>query len=243
MKRITFTYDNIGQFYALGDTHIGAVNTDLKLLQKHINEIDKFGLPWVHLGDWVDAITPKDRRYNVSERIEAVLDSYVKAEEMFEPIAKQCIAILSGNHGSHWSKQEGNMIRLIAKRWDVPYLGYCGLINYKTAENWTHKIWLHHGAGGGRKRGAKAIRLQEWSQFVDADLYLQGHTHTYQNFADEVVTFSGVKTRYFANVPGYIRSYCGVDGYVEELGLPPQPIRCLSIVLNKKKITVEPVFT
>ena len=241
MKKITFN-ERVGFFYALGDTHIGASNTDLKLLQKHIDKIKDCEIPWVHLGDWVDAITPKDRRFNVSDRIEAVLDSYVKAEEMFAPIADQCIAILSGNHGSHWSKQEGNMIRLIAKRWGVEYLGYCGLINYKFPAG-SYKIWLHHGAGGGRKRGAKAIRLQEWSQFVDADLYLQGHTHTYQNFADEVITFRGVKTRYFANVPGYIRSYRGNDGYVEELGLPPQPIGCLSISLSKEGITVEPVFT
>ena len=161
---------------------------------------------------------------------------------MFSPIADLCIGILRGNHGTAWSKQEGDMIRIMAKRWGVPYLGYCGLINYKHDEG-SHKIWMHHGAGGGRKRGAKAIRLQEWSQFVEADLYLQGHTHTYQNFSDELIRWGSTKTRYFANVPGYIRSYRGHDGYVEELGLPPQPIGCLSIALSKDKITVEPVFT
>ena len=232
MRRITFKTTNEEEpIIVLGDTHIDHPNTDLRKIKRHIKYINDNDLPWVHLGDWADAINSKDKRYDVNENRESVIDAYLQVEELFNPIAPKCIAALRGNHGSKWSKTEGDYIRVMCKRWDIPYLGYCGLLKVRLPKK-SYKIWLHHGAGGGRKRGAKAIRLQDWAQFVDADIYLQGHTHTYQNFVDTQITFTGNKTRYFGNVPGYIRSYTGHDGYVEELGLPPQPTGGLVLTLS-----------
>ena len=34
-----------------------------------------------------------------------------------------------------------------------------------------------HGSGGGRKEGAKAIRLADMASIVDADVYIHSHTH------------------------------------------------------------------
>ena len=34
-----------------------------------------------------------------------------------------------------------------------------------------------HGTGGGRKEGAKAIRLADMANIVDADIYIHSHTH------------------------------------------------------------------
>ena len=237
MKRITYKSGD-WLLWMLGDTHVDHPNTDMKLLEKHIEEIKDSGSPWVHLGDWVDAITPRDNRFSIEDNRYSIIEAYQKAEEMFNPIAKQCVGILRGNHGSKWSRIEGDMIKVLAKRWGIPYLGYCGMIRFKL-EKQSYIIWVHHGAGGGRKRGAKAIRLQDWSQFVDADVYLQGHTHTYQNFVDEQITFKGVKTRYFGNTPGYIRSYRGHDNYIEELGLPPQPVGCMLVAFGGIDRSVE----
>lgn len=219
--------------YVLSDTHIDHPNTDMKLLRKHIDNIDKHDIPWIHLGDWVDSINPLDKRYDVkSTNKETIVDSYEKAFDLFSPISDQCVAILRGNHGSKWSKIEGDFIKIFAKRWGVPYLGYCGFVTV-TLKGAKHRIWLHHGAGGGRKRGAKTIRLSEWPLFVDADIYLQGHTHTYVAFHDEIVTPTRKRLRWFGNAPGYIRSYTGHDDYIEELGLQPQPPGCIRLTLDK----------
>lgn len=40
-----------------------------------------------------------------------------------------------------------------------------------------YAIYGKHGAGGGRKIGAKAIRLLEMAETVDADIYIHSHTH------------------------------------------------------------------
>ena len=222
--------------YVLGDTHLQHPNTDLKLIKSHIDLIKKGDDPWVHLGDWVDAITPDDKRFSIDLSRDSVVEAYLNMEELFAPIASQCIAMLRGNHGSKWSRREGDMIKVIARRWGVPYLGYCGFVVLNST-----KIWLHHGAGGGRKRGAKTIRLNEWSQFIEADVYLQGHTHTFVAFHDELVRTGKAKVRWYGNVPGYIRSYRGRDNYVEELGLPPQPAGCLKLTLGKD-IKIEAVL-
>lgn len=222
--------------YVMGDTHLDHPNTDLKLLKSHIDLIKNSGAPWVHLGDWVDAISHDDKRFDIKDGREGVVESYLKMEKLFKPIAPQCIAALRGNHGSKWSKKEGDMIRIICSGWDVPYLGYCGFVVWFVG-NKSYKIWLHHGAGGGRKRGAKTIRLEEWPMFVEADVYLQGHTHTWVCFNDEKITHNKVKKRWYGNAPGYIRSYRGHDNYIEELGLRPQCAGMLRVDMDPIKIS------
>ena len=115
-------------------------------------------------------------------------------------------------------------------------MGYTGFVLFFIG-NKSYKIFMHHGAGGGRKRGAKTIRLNEWAQFVEADLYVQGHTHTYVQFNDEMILPNNrVKLRHYANAPGYIRSYRGHDNYIEELGLNPQVPGCLKISFDPIQI-------
>lgn len=40
-----------------------------------------------------------------------------------------------------------------------------------------YSIYATHGSGGGRKEGAKAIRLADMAAIVDADIYVHSHTH------------------------------------------------------------------
>jgi hypothetical protein len=40
-----------------------------------------------------------------------------------------------------------------------------------------YSIYLLHGSGGGRKEGAKAIRLADMASIVDCDVYCHAHTH------------------------------------------------------------------
>lgn len=40
-----------------------------------------------------------------------------------------------------------------------------------------YTIYVLHGSGGGRKEGAKAIRLADMASIVDSDIYIHSHTH------------------------------------------------------------------
>ena len=46
---------------------------------------------------------------------------------------------------------------------------------------------MHHGVGGGKVRGSKTTNLQRlFNIWPGADLYMEGHTHTYDHFIDKV---------------------------------------------------------
>jgi hypothetical protein len=40
-----------------------------------------------------------------------------------------------------------------------------------------YTVYVLHGSGGGRKEGAKAIRLADMAAIIDTDIYIHGHTH------------------------------------------------------------------
>ena len=40
-----------------------------------------------------------------------------------------------------------------------------------------YTIYVLHGSGGGRKEGAKAIRLADMASIIDTDIYIHSHTH------------------------------------------------------------------
>ena len=40
-----------------------------------------------------------------------------------------------------------------------------------------YSFHVTHGSGGGRKEGAKAIRLADMASIVDCDIYIHSHTH------------------------------------------------------------------
>jgi hypothetical protein len=47
----------------------------------------------------------------------------------------------------------------------------------KHARPQSYTVFVNHGSGGGRKEGAKAIRLADMASIIDADVYIHSHTH------------------------------------------------------------------
>ena len=40
-----------------------------------------------------------------------------------------------------------------------------------------YTLYVLHGSGGGRKEGAKIIRLADMASIIDTDIYIHSHTH------------------------------------------------------------------
>ncbi len=49
--------------------------------------------------------------------------------------------------------------------------------NGRKNQKMIYTIYATHGTGGGRKEGAKAIRLSDMAGIVDADCYVHSHSH------------------------------------------------------------------
>ena len=118
-----------------------------------------------------------------------------RAVEIFEPIKDKILCITHGNHENRTYKKEGiNLSALMASQLGladrytptsaVMFIRF-GTVPWGVKEsNGSGKIrklcytlYVLHGSGGGRKEGAKAIRLADLASIIDTDIYIHSHTH------------------------------------------------------------------
>jgi hypothetical protein len=119
-----------------------------------------------------------------------------KAVELFAPIKDKILCITHGNHENRTYKKEGiNLSRLIATQLGLSdrYTPTSAILFIRVGENSCgnketngsgklrqicYSLYALHGSGGGgRKEGAKAIRLADMASIVDCDIYIHSHTH------------------------------------------------------------------
>ena len=108
--------------------------------------------------------------------------------EIFSPIKDKILCITHGNHENRTYKKEGiNLSCLMATQLGLAdrYTptsatifvrlgnGHASTRNRKVS----YTIYVLHGSGGGRKEGAKAIRLADMASIIDTDIYIHSHTH------------------------------------------------------------------
>lgn len=110
-------------------------------------------------------------------------------EELLKPIAHKVVGAVGGNHEARHYKTNGvDMTLVLAKQIGIAdvYSADAALIFLRFGELEGHRnhhrpacytIYLTHGSGGGRKEGGKIQRLVDYSNIVDADAYIVGHTH------------------------------------------------------------------
>ena len=119
-----------------------------------------------------------------------IMEQVARAVELFGPIKDKIICITNGNHEARGYRKEGiDISRLIAKQLgleDVYSMSSAFVfLSFGTPRKdhgrknpkQCYTIYANHGTGGGRKEGAKAIRLADMAGVCDADIYIHSHTH------------------------------------------------------------------
>lgn len=181
------------RIYILSDLHIGDSQSDPAQVQERIDRIanDPHGLCVLN-GDLLNTAT----RNSISDIYSEVLPPMEQirlAVGMLRPIAKKIIAADTGNHEHRVYKADGvDMMRLVCRELGVEkrYSPEGVLCFLRFGQKTPHEhgrgkrcgkllyvIYATHGTGGGRKEGAKAIRLADMANIVDADIYIHSHTH------------------------------------------------------------------
>ncbi|MBR4973291.1 MAG: metallophosphoesterase [Clostridia bacterium] len=183
------------QIKIFGDEHIGDEHSDLKRLKERIEYVANTKSAYCVLnGDLIDNATKTSigdtyaAEFNPMQQLKT-------AVELFEPIKDKIIAITHGNHEARTYRKEGiDLSYLLAAQLGLTdrYTPTSALlfIRLGKASNGRKKtndkskvrkicytIYMLHGSGGGRKEGAKAIRLADMASIVDADIYIHNHTH------------------------------------------------------------------
>ena len=137
-------------------------------------------------GDIIDNAT-KTSIGDIYTQIYNPMEQLERAIAIFEPIKDKILCITHGNHENRSYKNEGiNISRLIATQLGLadrytPTSAVLFIRLGKDSHNHSRKIrytgYILHGSGGGRKEGAKAIRLADMAGIIDTDFYIHSHTH------------------------------------------------------------------
>lgn len=178
------------RLYVLSDLHIGDKHSDREAIEEHIKTIyeDEFGLVILN-GDLMNTAT----RSSISDVYGETLKPSEQLETtaaLLDPIKDKIIGATSGNHEARIYKADGvDMTRLLCRELGVADVyapegvlmflkfGQGALHGGRQASKLIYTIYATHGSGGGRKEGAKAVRLADMASLVDADIYIHSHTH------------------------------------------------------------------
>lgn len=170
------------------DEHIGDNLCDMDRLRRRIDYVKSSPSTYCILnGDILDYASRSSigdietREFNIMGQIE-------KAVELFGPIKDKILAITGGNHEARAYRKEGiDISRLIAVQLGledrysmtsaIVFLSFGMQSKTKHEKKMRYSIFCNHGSGGGRKEGAKVIRLADMASIIDADVYVHSHTH------------------------------------------------------------------
>lgn len=183
------------ELHTFADEHIGDEHSDIKRIMKRIEYVKNNPNAYCILnGDIMDNATKTSigdtytQEFNPMQQLE-------KAVELFSPIKDKIIAITHGNHEARTYRKEGiDMSQLIAAQLGLSdrysptsamiFLRFGEMSHGRKETNGSgqvrkacYTIYALHGSGGGRKEGAKAIRLADMASIIDADIYIHSHTH------------------------------------------------------------------
>lgn len=176
------------EIHTFADEHIGDEHCDMGRLLARIEYVKNTPNAYCIMnGDILDNATKTSigdcytQEFNPMAQLQ-------RAVELFDPIKDKILCVTHGNHENRTYKKEGiNLSYLIAKQLGIEdkYSPTSALIFLRFGELKTnchrrkvcYTIYALHGSGGGRKEGAKAIRLADMASIIDCDIYIHSHTH------------------------------------------------------------------
>ena len=237
--------------YPLGDIHLGSANCDKTALFKTVDEIrSNPSARWIGMGDYVEWITPKDKRWAAGGIDESIInmanldrigDAYVeKIATILRPIMDKCWGMGKGNHeGTFEREHHTNLTQRILQECAMPgdlYTGWAAITRVVFEDRNKHRssirVFHSHGWQAGRLSGAKVNQLDHLMGWIDGcRIYLQGHSHDCvvkkKTKLDTNASFTKLSAydSYGAHTGSYLRTYQqGTSAYGEEHGYPPVPI-------------------
>lgn len=177
--------------YTLADLHIGDPHCDMAYVDSQLKKIkdDPYGVV-VCNGDLLNSALKTSVSDVYGETLKPV-DQITTLIDMLEPMKDKIIGVTTGNHEWRVYRNDGvDIMRIVCKQLGIEDR-YCPdgiLIFLRFGKGNMHTrhpsnprqlftIYATHGSGGGRKEGAKAIRLADMASIVDADIMIHAHSH------------------------------------------------------------------
>lgn len=173
------------EVHTFADLHLGDKHSDLELIEQRLEAVRLKDNAVVLLnGDLLNNATKTSVSDSYAEDIPP-MEQINQAVRMFEPLKNKILCINSGNHEARTYNKEGiDLMEVVAMQLGLyeRFSKTSSLIFLRFGQNIKQRkilytLFANHGSGGGRKEGAKAIRLADMASIVDADIYIHSHTH------------------------------------------------------------------
>lgn len=236
-------YDTL-EIYPLADVHTGDPLQDRKRIDQFIQDVLEQDNRYVIVnGDIINNAVRQGvsdiyaEELNPNEQIDATV-------RLLTPIKDRILCITEGNHEGRTYKQDGILIMYqVAQRLSIAetyssgaYLLFVkfGKSQGRDSRKMPYAIYGKHGAGGGRKIGAKAIRLFEMAEVIDADIFLVSHTHTPIILRKSFfrVDYRNEKITQIEQLFINTNAFLNYGGYGEEKGFSPTSTVYPKIILS-----------
>ena len=175
------------ELHTFADEHIGDEHSDIKRVLQRIEYVKNTPNAYCILnGDIIDNAT-KTSIGDTYTQVFNPMEQLRRAVELFEPIKDKILCITHGNHENRTYKKEGiNLSCLMATQLGLVdrYTPTSAVLFIRLGKDshahyrkFRYTVYVLHGSGGGRKEGAKAIRLADMASIIDTDIYIHSHTH------------------------------------------------------------------
>ena len=183
------------EIHTFADEHIGDEQCDMKRLIERIEYVKNTPNAYCIMnGDILDNATKTSIGDTYTQTF-SPMEQLQRAVELFAPIKDKILCVTHGNHENRTYKKEGiNLSSLIANQLNLEdrYTPTSAVLFIRVGANSRgqhetngsgklrkicYTLYVLHGSGGGRKEGAKAIRLADMASIIDTDIYIHSHTH------------------------------------------------------------------
>ena len=176
------------EIHTFSDWHIGDKACDIESIKEQILHITNTPNAYVICnGDLMNNAT----KNSVSDCYAEVIPPMEQLQTLcilLEPIKDRILMLTQGNHESRTYRSDGiDLTALLSQQLGLydRYAREGGVVFLRFGESNSryhnrklrYTIYCTHGSGGGRKEGAKAIRLADMASIVDTDIYIHSHTH------------------------------------------------------------------
>lgn len=227
------------------DWHWDSVKCDRERLASDLQKAKELNAPVLAFGDVFDVMGGKfDPRGAKDElRPELLRGNYFdevieQCAEWLRPYAAQIAVISPGNHETAIRKRQETCLttrlveRLKIAGSPVVQGGYAGWVVVKARDDskhaLSHKIWYHHGYGGGGPVTRGVIDFSRFLVDIDADSIVAGHIHqrTLIEATRQRLTLHGVpkvQPIYLVRSASY-KNECLTDGWAVEKGMSSRPL-------------------
>lgn len=176
------------EIHPISDLHIGDKHCRMDIIKERLEKIAAKDNAFILLnGDICNNATKTSVSDTYAEEL-SPMEQIERFVELFEPLREKILCVTSGNHENRTYLTQGvDITQICAKQLglDDRYSknGAVLFVRLGDSGGYTHNrpirytFYCNHGSGGGRKEGAKAIRLADMASIIDVDIYVHGHTH------------------------------------------------------------------